>query len=40
MVLRSMVANAREVYGLMVAHQLEDPETEGLDFKLLFRWGG
>jgi len=32
-----MVANAREVYALMVTHQLEDPESEGLDFKLLFR---
>mmetsp|Transcript_1084 Transcript_1084/g.2452 ORF Transcript_1084/g.2452 Transcript_1084/m.2452 type:complete len:440 (-) Transcript_1084:410-1729(-) len=36
-VLRSMVPNAREVFGLLVAHQLEDPESEGLDFKLLFR---
>lgn len=34
-----MVPNAREVYALVVNHQLEDPESEGLDFKLLYRWG-
>lgn len=36
-VLRSMVPNAREVYALLVNNQVEDPESEGLDFKLLFR---
>lgn len=36
-VLRSMVPNAREVYALLVNNQVEDPESEGLSFKLLFR---
>lgn len=36
-VLRSMVENARELFGLIVATQLEDPHMEGLDFKQLFR---
>ncbi|GFH17853.1 origin recognition complex subunit 2 [Haematococcus lacustris] len=36
-VLRSLVPNARDVFALLVDHQLDDPESEGLDFKLLFR---
>jgi hypothetical protein len=32
------VPQARDIYTLIVEHQADDPESEGLDFKLLFRW--
>jgi hypothetical protein len=37
-VLRSLVPAAQGVYTLIVEHQVDDPESEGLDFKLLYRW--
>lgn len=36
-VLRSMVGNAREVFKVLAEYQLDDPTSEGADFKLLLR---